>query len=130
MTYHDFMILRGHDIFRSKRLKILINLKWLFCVCYFTIASFKKLTSEELMFLTKLRNVDSYKKLSRQKLVSIFATAPSNQPSPRPKNQCRKSSDMLQDLNYLYLKSLYLLQSLTSIHLMTTNQKDTIHLWW
>lgn len=41
---------------------------------YYEMASFENLRREELMILTKLRNADDYKNMSREQLKYIFAT--------------------------------------------------------
>lgn len=86
------------------------------------MASFENLRREELMILTKLRNADDYKNMSREQLKYIFATlsvtkaSPLLAPRPTPGNK-----NLPQDLKNIQLS---LLQELRSIYVMTMNKKN------
>ena len=75
------------------------------------MASLEDLATQELMIIAKLRNVDDYQNMSREKPESIFtapfSSKPTLKPKPRPKKRTlMPAHKLLQDLKNLNLRLL------------------------
>ena len=70
-TYQKHHPIWGAITFFKSKIKKKVEL-FKFFLRYYEMASLENLTSEGLMILSKLRNVDDYENMSRQQLDSIF----------------------------------------------------------